>query len=144
MSEKWKYFILGYVWSLPTTLLGLLVVVLFYRPKSWYWSDGCIEVVAGTKQDGSTTIWGKPGAQTLGIVIVYANSVYRLAPHLRIHERVHVTWVLILGPLFLPVYGIMYLAERIRGRGHIAAYWMHPMEVQAYRLQGNKGAWGSK
>ena len=51
---------LGVLWSLPLTLVGV-ALALVYLPKSIRWRDGCIEVV-------QAWIFGNPGAQTWGII----------------------------------------------------------------------------
>lgn len=90
--------VLGYLWSLPLVLVGLLLALL-YRPTSWRWSEGCLEaIVAGDR------MIGKPGAQTHGWVIYYRDELARQSARLRRHERVHVRDGL-LGGVF---YGLAY------------------------------------
>ena len=87
---------LGYLWSLPNTLIGLLLII-FYRPKSVRWSDGCLEMVAGRP------IWGGAIAQTWGWVIWYAEGI-REVEAVRVHERRHVRQSFIFGVFFLVIY----------------------------------------
>jgi hypothetical protein len=83
------------------------VLALAYRPQSWHWSDGALEIVAGTfKRDGKdkTRIWGRPGAQTHGWIIYYASTKKRDDEGIRVHERVHVTQGMIGGPFYVVAY----------------------------------------
>lgn len=99
--------LLGYLWSLPHTIIGVLLALL-YRSRSWRWSDGALEVVAGEiVRDGrhKTRIWGRPAAVTHGCLIIYASADRRETDAgLRVHERVHVTQGMIGGPLYVVAY----------------------------------------
>lgn len=138
MNHKWEYFLPGYIWSLPNTLFALVVAVVFYRATNWRWSNGCIEAIGGDR------MWGKPAAQCVGNVIVYSSEKWRDNGPIRAHERVHAWQAMLLGPLFLPVYFILWGVLLIKHGSHRAAYDKHPMERQAYRLMRNAGAWGRK
>lgn len=93
---------LGYLWALPHTLIGLLLVPL-YRPTRVRWSEGCLEMIAGTSH-GRTRIFGKPWAQTHGWLIFYAGEEWWSERSLRVHERVHVTHGFIGGPFYVLSY----------------------------------------
>ncbi|MBK9073273.1 MAG: hypothetical protein IPL79_20070 [Myxococcales bacterium] len=150
MNIKWKWLALGYVWALPTTIIGLTLASVFWKAKSWRWCDGCLECV-------SESIWTDPAAITFGWLVVYdykapivdgpnEESPYRekIASMLAAHERVHTLQCFVLGPLFLPVYGLLHLVGTIRAavKGEPRKYWFYsayqwnPMEAQAERVSG--------
>ncbi len=144
MSRWWKWYLPGYLLLLPMTLGGCALALFVYRATFWRWHDGCLEVVGGRHPDGSTRIWGKPGAQTLGAMIVYADIFQMGRPDLRVHERVHVVQGMIGGPLFALAYGLSFLAIWVwRRRGWKDAYYAIPFERQAYRIGDRATGWGS-
>ena len=117
---------LGYVWSTPTTAA---CIVLFLAPmwvlrqvRPWRWRDGAWE---WTVTQGSL-FWrwyvrdGGWGATTLGWCILFASSAD--AQRLAVHERRHVAQNLLLGPLFMPLYALLWLA---------LGYERHPLERDA-------------
>jgi hypothetical protein len=110
---------LGFVWSLPNTLVGLLLGGLsFVRPRL---VDGVI--VFEGRSRGVTWLLAHMGrsAMTLGFVIV---SNVPVEGTLLEHERAHVRQSMILGPLFIPAY--LALAVPF-------GYRRHPMERAARR-----------
>ena len=127
MSERWRFFLLGYLWSLPNTLAGLLIAIA-YRPTSIRWRRGRIECL-------SSRIWWRPGAQTLGIVVYYSTERARDDAGLVHHEWTHVVQALIGGPLFALAYGLCHCYLWLRLGDFRAAYDRNPFEVQAYRHQ---------
>ena len=131
MSRAWRWWLPGYLMNMPMTLVGLLLCALVYRAHSWRWSEGCIECIGGDR------IWGRPGAQTLGIVIVYADDHQRRRKDLRVHERVHVVQGAVGGILFALAYGVSFLWFWVgSGFAHWHdAYMRIPFEVQAYARQ---------
>jgi len=128
--------LVGYLWSLPNTLIGLLLVPL-YAPQSIEWCDGCLEVIAGERKDGSTRIFFKPSGQTFGWIIFYATEEKRQKASLRVHERVHVTQGFIGGPLFALTYLLCFAWSFTRNgfKDWYSAYMRNPFEIQAYRIQ---------
>jgi len=143
---KWHHwYLLGYLFSLPNTLLGL-VLALVYWPRQWRFSGGCIEAVAGDR------IFGKPGAQTWGFLIYYRDEHVREVADLRVHERVHVVQGFYLGPLFLVAYGLHFVWLWVaQGFGDWRApYHRVWAERQAYQVQDEyiagqrSDAWGAK
>ena len=118
--------VLGYAWATPTTL-ACLVLVLFpmwvlrqARPMRWH--DGAWEwtVLPGSmfwRWYGREGGWG---ATTLGCCILFVAPEYLLV--LAAHERRHVAQNLVLGPLFLPVYALLWL---------VFGYDRHPLERDA-------------
>lgn len=99
MNRHWRWYLPGYVFVLPMTLIGIVIGLVFYKARRWYFHDGVLGAVAGTARDGSTLIWGKPWAQTLGWVVFYDSEPARDLVELRVHEYTHVTQAF-LGSLF--------------------------------------------
>ncbi len=106
--------LLGALWTLPNTLLGLLagLVALAWGARlRWQGRELALVVERWP--------WGPGGAMTLGNVILLKGESLDVAcftyehqaghcqhPAVRLgdHERAHVYQYLLLGPLFLPVY----------------------------------------
>jgi len=110
---------LGFVWTLPNTLLGLLLgVFTFQVPRI----DSGI-LLFDQHARGWSRVVRRFGysAQTFGFVMIGAE---RIEGPLFLHERQHVRQYCQWGPFFLPVYGLLFL-----GYG----YRRHPFEVSATR-----------
>lgn len=145
MSPKWRWFLPGYLWSLPNVILGLLFCI-YYRPRSWGWHQGVLTCVAPKER-----VVGHPGAQTWGWLVIYTHSSYLTsdsAADLRVHEYTHVVQGFIGGPLFMLAYGASFLINYLRSpsAGWKPAYLAIPFEVHA-RKHGDtyvagSGAWG--
>jgi hypothetical protein len=116
--------LLGFVWSLPNTLLGLALGALtFQTPRIL---GGAI--VFDRSERGLTWLLARMHrtAMTVGFVIVSARPLEgRLLAHERHHVRQSMTW----GPLFVPVY--LALAVPF-------GYRRHPMERAARRASGEE------
>jgi hypothetical protein len=113
---------LGFVWSLPNTLIGLVLGGLsFVRPRV---TDGVV-IFEGPPR-GVTWILSKMhrAAMTVGFVVV---SNVRVDGSLLVHERAHVRQSMVLGPLFIPAYVILAVPF---------GYRRHPMERAARRAAG--------
>lgn len=138
MSRWWRWFLPGYVLLLPMTIVGLAICAIVYRASGWRWSRGCIECIGGDR------IWGRPGAQTLGLVIVYADEHQRSRADLRVHERVHVVQGMVGGPLFAIVYALCFLVPfALQGfKDWHRAYHRNPFEKHAYRVGDTSKGWG--
>ncbi len=120
---------LGYIWSAPNTLIGLLLAV-FYRPTAWRWDRGVLTALGGKR------IWGRPAGQTWGWLIYFSDERARSREDLQVHERVHVRQGMIGGPLFLLAYGVHFLFLWVRYRfDWKRAYFDVWAEKQAYRAQ---------
>jgi hypothetical protein len=113
---------LGFVWTSPNTLLGLLLGLLtFQSPRL---AHGL--VLFDREPRGLTALmrWANRGAMTVGFVVLSATPVEgRLLAHEAHHVRQYCAW----GPLFIPV----YLALAIP-----FGYRRHPMESRARRAAG--------
>jgi hypothetical protein len=113
--------VLGYVWALPNTLLGLFLGLLsFQRPRI----DRGVLVFDRARR-GFLWAFGKSRwrAITLGHVVL---ATRRLEGRLRAHERTHVRQHARLGPLFLP----SYLALHV-----FTGYTKNPFEAAAARSE---------
>jgi hypothetical protein len=120
--------LLGHLWALPMTGLGLLLAVPLARLDSMD-EEGILHFVVRT---GGPLGWYVRrfhiAAFTLGAVVTYASAAGpRQAPLVR-HERAHVVQTFLLGPLFLPAYGLASLWQWVRGRHVYHDNWF---EVQA-------------
>jgi hypothetical protein len=113
---------LGFVWTLPNTLLGLVVGLLtFQRPRL---ADGAL--IFDRTPRGVTALMPRANraAMTIGFVIVSARPVTgTLLAHERHHIRQYCAW----GPLFIPVYLVLSIPY---------GYRRHPMELRAQRAAG--------
>jgi hypothetical protein len=112
---------LGFLWTLPNTLLGLVVgLFTFQMPRL----DGAI--IFDKTPRGLTKLMPRlhRTAMTVGFVIVSAAPVSgRLSAHERHHIKQYCAW----GPLFIPVY---------LGLAIPYGYTRHPMEIRAMRVAG--------
>lgn len=123
--------LVGYVWTAPNTLLGLVVAPLAWLP------GGHAQVV-----DGVLELGGRPfarllnlgvipiGALTLGHVVLGRDQ--RALDATRLHERVHVRQYEIFGPFFLPCYLLCSLSCWVRRKD---AYRDNPFERAAYAVE---------
>lgn len=144
MSPRWRYFLPGYLWALPHTLVGLALAIV-YRAHSWWWHQGVLVAIGGKRPDGSTRIWGNPGAQTHGWLLFAASEDEFARRDLRVHEFVHVVQGFVGGPLYMLAYGACFLwAWMVRGFGpwH-EAYAANPFERMAYRIGDGADGWGA-
>jgi hypothetical protein len=116
--------LVGFVWSLPNTLLGLALGALtFQTPRIL---GGAI--VFDRTERGLTWLLARMHrtAMTVGFVILSARP---LEGRLLEHERHHVRQSMVWGPLFVPVY---------LGLAIPFGYRRHPMERAARRASGEE------
>ena len=113
---------LGFVWTSPNTLIGLLLgVCTFQRPRV---ADGAIIFDRAPRGLTALMLRASRVAMTVGFVILSARPVTgRLLAHEQHHIRQYEVW----GPLFIPVYLVLSI-----GYG----YRRHPMEIRAQRASG--------
>jgi hypothetical protein len=114
---------LGFVWTLPNTLLGLILGLLtFQKPRL---SRGLLLFDAHPR--GLTRLMPRLGrtAMTVGFVILSATPV---EGRLLAHERHHVLQYMVWGPLFIPVYFLLAVPF---------GYRRHPMERAAILAAAN-------
>jgi hypothetical protein len=113
---------LGFVWSLPNTLIGMVLGGFSFVPAR---VESGVVIFDGPPR-GITWVLAKMhrSAMTVGFVIL-ANV--RVEGTLLAHERVHVRQSMLLGPLFIPAYFGLALPF---------GYRRHPMERAARRAAG--------
>jgi hypothetical protein len=117
---------LGFVWTSPNTLLGLLLGLFTFQVP--HLRHGL--VLFDRHARGVTWLMPRLGrtAMTVGFVIVSARPLEgRLLAHERHHVRQYMTW----GPLFIPIYFALAAAF---------GYHRHPMEVAAVLASDEAGA----
>jgi hypothetical protein len=113
---------LGFAWTSPNTLLGLLLGALTFQVPRL--ESGLI--VFDRVPRGLTWLMPRLGrsAMTVGFVIL---SSVRMEGRLLAHERHHVQQYMRWGPLFIPVYFLLAIPF---------GYRRHPMERAAERAAG--------
>ena len=103
---------LGFVWTSPNTLLGLLLGLFTFQAPRAARPGGVRSTPAGVVADAPAR-W----TMTVGFVIVSAALEGRLLAHERHHVRQYMVW----GPLFIPI------TSRWRPRSATAAIrWRSP------------------
>jgi len=120
-----------YLWALPNTVLGLLVVAVAILG-----GDRARRVSGVLEAHGRTLdsllrrfpIRGGASAMTLGHVVLGRDQV--CLDRTRGHERVHVRQYELWGPLFLPAYCLSSLIAALRGRDF---YRDNVFEREAFR-----------
>jgi hypothetical protein len=109
--------LLRYLWAAPTTVIGLIFVLLaLVSGGRAQVVDGVLEAYGGLCHfflRRCTLLRGGASALTLGHVVLGRDRA--CLDVTRAHERVHVRQVERWGPLFLPAYGIASLAAWWRG-----------------------------
>jgi len=112
-------FWLGFVWTLPNTVLGAVLGLLtFQRPRLRH---GLL--LFDRSPRGLTRLMPRLGrtAMTIGFVVLSAAPLEgRLLAHERHHVRQYMAW----GPLFIPAYFLLAIPF---------GYRRHPMELAAIR-----------
>ena len=120
-----------YLWTLPTTALGLLVALLSLPTGGRFRIVcGVLEIhggFAGFLLRRLVPLAGGASAMTLGHVVLGRSAV--LLDMTRNHERVHVHQAERWGPLFLPIYLLFSLNAWLRGRD---PYRDNPFEREAF------------
>jgi hypothetical protein len=126
---------LVYLWTLPTTTVGLLALVLGAIGRGRVRHrvvDGVLEVHGGLVTDfltHCTPLEGGASAMTLGHVVLGRDEL--MLDLTRDHERVHVRQCERWGPLFLPAYLLASAVVFLR-RGR--PYEDNPFEREAFAL----------
>jgi len=110
--------VLLYLWSAPTSLLGLI----FLHPTLLTGGrarvvDGVLEIHGGLTSfflEHCTLLPGGASAMTLGHVVLGRDQ--SSLDRTRSHERIHVSQCETWGPLFLPAYGLASAQAFLRGK----------------------------
>jgi hypothetical protein len=110
---------LGFAWTFPNTILGLILGVFTFQPPRI--RHGLVTFDRGPR--GLTWAMRRMGrtAMTVGFVVL---SAVPLEGRLLAHERHHVRQYMVWGPLFIPVYFLLVIPY---------GYHRHPMELAAIR-----------
>jgi hypothetical protein len=123
--------LLIYLWTLPTTCVGLLFLPLALLGGGGMRAvEGVLEIHGGLVRAflrHCTLLHGGASAMTLGHVVLGQDE--HLLDLTRAHERVHVRQAERWGPFFLPAYGIASLVALLRGG---SAYRDNYFEREAY------------
>ncbi len=117
---------LGFIWTSPNTLIGLVVGLLtFQAPRL---ADGAL--IFDRRPRGLTALMPRAdrAAMTIGFVIVSAQPV---SGTLLVHEKEHIRQYCVWGPLFIPVYFLLAIPY---------GYRRHPMEIRAQIAAGERPA----
>lgn len=115
---------LGFVWTLPNTLIGLVAGLLTFQAPRVH---GGL-VVFDRAPRGLTWLLARMHrtAMTVGYVIVASAPIEgRLLDHEREHVRQYARW----GPLFIPIYLLLAIPF---------GYRRHPFEAAARRAAGEE------
>lgn len=136
MSKNWRWFLVGYVWSLPLVIPFLIICVAVYGAGSWRWHDGILTCIA-PKANGVTVMWGRPNGQTNGWVTCFDSEETRSHVPIRVHEATHTVQGFIFGVLWYVIYAGMFLYAYAKNpsAGWKAAYREIWFEKHAYRKQ---------
>lgn len=120
----------GSVWTLPNTLLGLLVLgLLFPFGARAQFVRGVVEIHGPPVKRFLHLFFGGVVGVTLGqTVLSWTKATHAMA---RAHERVHVRQYLWFGPFFLPAYAFASLFIWVVGGD---PYYSNPFEKQAYSI----------
>ncbi len=129
----------GYLWSSPTTLLGLF----FLHPTLLTGGrarvvDGALEIHGGLTSfflENCTLLPGGASAMTLGHVVLGRDQ--SSLDRTRSHERIHVSQCETWGPFFLPAYGIASAVALLRGQD---PYLDNRFEIEARDASFNRVA----
>jgi hypothetical protein len=114
---------LGFAWTLPNTLLGVILGLLTFQAPHMH--EGL--VLFDRHPRGLTRLMPRLGrsAMTIGFVVLSSRP---LEGRLLAHERHHVHQYMVWGPLFIPVYFLLAIPF---------GYRRHPMERAAIRAEGS-------
>lgn len=138
---------LGVLWSSIWSLLGLVLMLTVYFPRSWpRWNRGALEVVVrwqlipkGFDATGDGKVddpkdWYTRG-QTHGVIKFFSDEDQQRTLHLSYHEQVHVWQSMIFGPLYGVLYGLDFLTKMLWYRDVKKAYLSILFERWAFRWQ---------
>jgi len=124
--------LLRYIWALPNTLLGLIVLPLAVLTKGGVQvNGGVLEIYGGFVSfvlRHFIPIQGDVAALTLGHVILGCDKNALSAS--RLHERAHVRQYEVFGPFFLFVYLAAAIWAMIKGEGAYRGNYLEKKAVQ--------------
>jgi hypothetical protein len=127
--------LLIYLWTFPTTCVGLLFLSLAWTTRGRVRIvDGVLEISGGGVAwflQHCTLLENGARAMTLGHVVIGQSEL--ALNETRAHERVHVRQCERWGPLFIPAYLLSSLWCKLRGRD---SYYDNPFEREAFERAG--------
>lgn len=129
-------FWLGYLWALPVTLVGALVV-LVGGAKRTAWLNGAALCVA--QPGGLLDRWFRSAsfvAFTWGGVVIFCDEANARNPIEQRHELRHFAQARVLGPFMPLVYVACSIWALVRGRDW---YWGNALEEDARAAEGGVG-----
>jgi hypothetical protein len=113
-----RFAVARYLWALPNTFIGMLLVAAALRGGGMRVVDGVLEVhgpVVALILRRGVPIAGGAAAITFGHVV--AAQSRDMLDATRLHERVHVSQCECWGPLFIPAYLLAGAWSWLRGTG---------------------------
>jgi hypothetical protein len=126
--------VLVYLWTFPTTVVGLIATVLTLLTGGHArWHTGVLEVYGGFSAfllRKLVPLKGGASAMTLGHVVIARDPACHTQT--RAHERIHVRQCERWGGLFIPAYLIMCLVLWLRGK---RGYLDNPFEREAFEKE---------
>lgn len=132
---RWQW-VLGHIWMLTDTLIGLLTVLFGWCSFQGWAYDGSMYFLA--KPGGIAYWWFKKyrfAAYACGGVIVFAEPEYRDNTIIKKHEHRHVRQAMMFGPFMPLAYGIASLVAIIRGQPAYEGNWFENDANAHDRLQ---------
>jgi hypothetical protein len=123
--------LISFLWTLPNTILGGLLALIggTWRDVPYMgWKFGFI-----AKEGGLWQKWfDKNGkiAITFGRVVIFRSVYYASRVDTILHEFRHVTQYNVLGPFFLPVYGLMSVWSKLTTGVWYENIWLERDAVQ--------------
>jgi len=133
--------VLGSVWALPMTLIGLTYVLLF-QILGWYVWCGryghalvwCPRVKKIPSRISGP--WKRLSSQVIGqVVVVRFDPESRWGSRLLPHAQAHVRQAMRLGPFYFVFYALSALIIRLSCRD-LHPYWSNPFELEARMAAG--------
>lgn len=125
-------FVLGSLWALPTSLIGLLFALLC-GVEGFTFRDGvlCFVLRSTGLAKAFRARWA---AITFANIQVYGSVDFLMNATVRKHENRHTWQAHILGPFFLPLYGLASAVSWVEGEGW---YSGNLFEEDAVKHQGS-------
>lgn len=140
-ERRWQ--MIGYLWALPNTLIGVLLAVLYWPRWIRVTRAGGVWAVEATAR--RRLLGGRwVAAQTHGWLIYYRDPSARSRPENVAHERAHVRQALRWGPVFWLLYvGHWAWLRGVRRLSAGEAYRAIWAEVDARRAELGDGGGGA-
>jgi hypothetical protein len=124
--------VLMFVWSIPTTLIGFLIIFILFlsqQIKKNSWKEGALDFTVLKDTLLYKKMNNKWGAFSIGLCVVYANDHEYNNITTRMHERVHTHQQLVLGIFQWIFYALFYIV--ILAGTKLDGYSANPFEIDA-------------